>query len=200
MDLDEMKNVWDDMTKKLDSHKILTDQLIIEMTQLKYDNKTNILKNKEFLGLALAYTMIGIVIYSFESLDTWYLKTSGIVMMIILCVLPLYSIDWVKRLKKINLAKSSYKETLEQFYKTQKRVKQIELIGLSISPLLFVASSMVCLKIMGNEDIFKLKISWALIICIILIFIGVVYFIIISNKKKRNQLQFIEQLLKDLKL
>lgn len=199
MELEEMKNLWEDMSQKLDNQKILTDKLVIEMTLLKYDNKTNILKYKEFFGLVVAYIMIGIIIYSFQSLDTWYLKTSGIVMIIILGMLPLYSIDWVKRLKKIDLVKSSYKEILEQFYKTQKRIKQIESTGLIISPFLFVVSSVFFSKVMGNEDLFKLNMSWALITCIVLIFIGTIYFIIISNKKKRKQLQFIEQLLKELK-
>lgn len=199
MELDEMKNLWTDMTQKLDNQKILNDQLIIEMTQLKYNDKTNVLKNKEFFGLTVAYTMIGIIIYFFESLNTWYLQTAGIVMIIILGILPVYSVDWVNRLKKLDLAKSTYKEILEQFYKAQKRVKHIEIIGLVISPILFVASSVVFLKIMGNEDVFTLKPSWGLMASMLLTFIGVIYFIITSNKKKRKQLQHIEQLLKELK-
>ncbi|WP_149275815.1 hypothetical protein [Pareuzebyella sediminis] len=199
MELEEMKNLWEGMSQRLNNQKTLTDQLVIEMTQLKYNSKTNFFRNKEFFGLAVAYTMNGIVIYSFESLDTWYLKTTGIVMIIILGILPLFSIDWVKGLRKIELTKSSYKEVLEQFYKTQKRIKQIESIGLIISPFLFVSSSVFFSKIIGNEDLFKLNMSWTLITSIVLIFIGTIYFIIISNKKKRKQLKFIEQLLKDLK-
>ena len=34
-----MKSLWNDMSQKVDQQKVLTDKLIIDMTQERYENK-----------------------------------------------------------------------------------------------------------------------------------------------------------------
>ncbi len=41
MELEEMKTLWEEMSLKVEKQQIVTDQLIMEMTQQKYKNKFN---------------------------------------------------------------------------------------------------------------------------------------------------------------
>lgn len=114
-----------------------------------------------------------------------------------LLVMPLYTIAVIKRMKKIDLAKSSYKEVMEHFYSVKSRLKQAEKISLIASPFLFVSSMVILTKIFTNKDLFALTFQLPIMLLIVLSFIGAILFNIWAFKKRGEQLQSVKQLLEE---
>ncbi len=197
MELEEMKNLWDNMNQKALRQPGFVQHNISNMTQLKYNEKANLFKVGEIMGLLVAYTLAGIILYKFNILDTWYLSICGVILVMYLLVMPLYTITGIKRMKKINLAKSSYKEVMEHFYSVKNRLRQAEKISLMASPFLFIASMVVLTKMVLDIDFFTLPFQLPILLLIVLSFIGAILFNIWAFKKRGKQLQSVKQLLEE---
>jgi hypothetical protein len=206
MELEEMKSLWDDMNQKpLKQKGFLHNNLsnmaqlnnINNMTQLKYNKQASIFKVAEIIGLLVAYTFAGIILYKFNILDKWYLSICGITLVMYLLVMPLYTITGTRRMKKIDLAKSSHKEVMEHFYSVKSRMKQAEKVSLIASPFLFVASTVILTKIFTDIDFFTLIFQLPIVLLMVLSFIGAILFNIWVFKKRGKQLQSVKQLLEE---
>jgi len=197
MELEEMKKLWDDMNQKPLRQTGFLHHNISDMTQLKYNEKANQFKVGEILGLLVAYTLAGIILYKFNILDTWYLSICGIFVVMYLLVMPLYTITGIKRMKEIDLAKSSYKEVMEHFYFVKNRLRKAEKISLMASPFLFIAAIVVLTKMAIDIDFFTLPFQLPILLLIVLSFIGAILFNIWAFKKRGKQLQSVKQLLEE---
>ncbi len=197
MELEEMQSLWDDMNQKPEKKTGFPHLNISNMTQLKYNKKADIFKVGEIMGLLVAYTLAGIILYKFNVLDKWYLIICGIILVMYLLVMPLYTITGINRMKKIDLAKSSYKEVMEHFYSVKSRLKQAEKISYIASPFLFVASMAILTKIFIDKDLFSLSFQLPIVLLMVLSFIGAILFNIRAFKKRENQLQSVKQLLEE---
>jgi uncharacterized integral membrane protein len=196
MELEEMQSLWDDMNQKPVKQKG-SHLNISNMTQLKYNKKAYIFKVGEIMGLLVAYTFAGIILYKFNTLDKWYLIICGIILVMYLLVMPLYTIAGIIRMKKIDLAKSSYKEVMEHFYSVKSRLKQTEKISFIASPFIFVASMVILTKIFTDIDFFALTFQLPMMLLIVLSFTGAILFNIWAFKKRVEQLQSVKQLLEE---
>ncbi len=62
MELEEIKNVWKNMSNNQKMQKDFTFYNISDMTRLKYREQTNILRIGEIIGLFVAYSLTGMIL------------------------------------------------------------------------------------------------------------------------------------------
>ena len=78
MELEELRNEWQEMSKEIEKQKILTDKLIIDMTEKKYKNKLKSISIPETIGTVICFAAAIYIFINFSLLDTWYMQLSGL--------------------------------------------------------------------------------------------------------------------------
>lgn len=155
MELEEMKNTWQAMSKRLEKQEILTSQLIENMTQKKYKSKFSKLLTYEIIGTVVCYTSAIFLMINFEKLDTWYLMAFGLITLISLLVLPVITLRKLHTMKRLNIANSSHTDVLIEFHKAKNALLVNQKITLYISILLAVIILPVTSKIFNDKNLFE---------------------------------------------
>nr|WP_315155330.1 hypothetical protein [uncultured Flavobacterium sp.] len=193
MELEEMKDVWNSMEER----KKITPYQISEVSQLEYYKRTTIFKIGEIIGLMAAYTFAGFVLFKFNTLDDWYLRLCGCVLVIYLLIMPIYTLFATWKMKHIDLVQSNCKDVLEHIYAAKNNLKKAEKISFIASPFLFLASIVILTKLFTDKSLFTLNIQLPVIFLIGVAFLGVILFNIWAFKNRDKQFKSIKQLLED---
>jgi len=176
MQLEEMKNLWDEMSLKIDSQQKLTNKLIMEMTQQKFRNRFNTLSLYETSGTVICFLAATFILLNLDKMDTWYLMLCGILSLLILIILPILSLRALFGLKKLNLSKNNYKETLLEFSKRKKNMMLIQQFSVGISIVLMWMVAPVFSMIVNGKDFFMQEHSTVLLLFYAATTIGVIFF------------------------
>ena len=176
MQLEEMKNLWDEMSLKIDSQQQLTNKLIMEMTQQKFRNRFNTLSLYETSGAVICFLAATFILFNLDKMDTWYLMLCGILSLLILIILPILSLRALFGLKKLNLSKNNYKETLLEFSKRKKNMMLIQQFSVGISIVLMWMVAPVFSMIVNGKDFFMQEHSTVLLLFYAATTIGVIFF------------------------
>ncbi|AZQ58306.1 hypothetical protein EJ994_05595 [Maribacter sp. MJ134] len=162
MELEEMKSQWVDMSHKVDQQKILTDQLIIDLTKERFNTKMRAISVPESISALMCFAAVLFIISNFNSLDVWYLKLSGVFAIIACLVLPVLSLKSIQKMKSVHISKSTFKETVEAYAKGKSKFMQIQKISFYTSFLVLVALVIVFGKIIKDIDVFTMteKLNW----------------------------------------
>ncbi len=196
MELDEMKNQWDVMSKEIEKQKLLTDKLIMDMTQERYNNKLRSISIPETLGTIICFATAIYIIMNLSKLDTWYLLFSGIFMAAFCVVLPILSLKSIKGMQQINIKKDSYKQALLKFAKSRKQFMYVQKVSFYLSFILMVVSLPVAGKLMKNKDLFLESKGWLWYLPLGLIFLY--FFSKWLFKRYKRTTGIAENLLKEL--
>jgi hypothetical protein len=197
MELEEMKNIWDEMDSNPIKQSGFGLHNISNMSQLKFNENAANFKVGEIMGLFLAYTLAGIIIVNFNLFDDWYLTICGIFLIIYFMVMPLYTIVGIIKMNKIDFAKSSYKEVMEHFYFVKIRLKRAEKISFVASPFLFVSALAIITKLFIDKDLFNMSFQLPLVLLLIFSFFGAIIFNVLVFQKRDKTFQSVEELLKE---
>ena len=162
MELQEMKTLWEDMSQKVDQQKILTDKLIMDLTQERYSNKIGTILIPEIIGTLICFAAALYIAINFGKLDVWYLQLAGIITSVACLILPVLSLKSIQKMKGINISKSTYKESLLAYTKGQKRFLQLQKIIFYLSFFLLFSAVIVFGKIFKDVDVFTVsqKLNW----------------------------------------
>lgn len=152
MEINEMKNLWKDMSEKLDKQIELSEQVLLESTKEQYTRRVNIFWNAQIIGFVVAYGILIFLAFNFYKLDSWQELTSAILWCAYLGIMPFYSIAGMKTLKNINIGKMSFKECLEAFTSGKERTLRAQKISLILNPILFVAAVILIPILVLNID------------------------------------------------
>lgn len=193
MELEEMKNIWENMEE---SQKTLPFQMS-EVSQLEYKKKTNVFKKGEIIGLVIAYTLAGFILYKFNTLDHWYVRLSASLLVTYLLTMPLYTLYGVWKMKHIDLVQSNYKTVLEQFYVVKSNMNKAEKISFIASPFLFVASGVVLTKLFLHKNFFALNFQLPIIFLMGIAFVAALLLNAWAFKKRDNEFKSVKQLLEE---
>ncbi len=157
-----MKSQWVDMSHKVDQQKILTDQLIIDLTKERFNTKMRAISVPESISALMCFAAVLFIISNFNSLDVWYLKLSGVFAIIACLVLPVLSLKSIQKMKSVHISKSTFKETVEAYAKGKSKFMQIQKISFYTSFLVLVALVIVFGKIIKDIDVFTMteKLNW----------------------------------------
>jgi len=154
MELEEMKIAWLEMSDQLEKQKVLTDKLIIDMTQERYKNKFAKISFYETIGAIICFVVALAIIINFRKLDTWYLIVCGIGSILYFLTLPTFVLRSIHRIKTLNLVKNSYKQILIDFTKRKKHMLFVQQLGISLNFILMIIFLPVAGKILSDKDIF----------------------------------------------
>jgi len=155
-----MKALWKEMSQKVDQQKILTDKLIIDMTQQRYTNKLRAISIPETIGALICFTAAVFIMINFNELDTWYLQLAGTITIISCLILPILSLKSIQKMKGINIAKNTYKQSLIDYAKGKTQFLFIQKLSFYLSFFLIIAVLPVSGKLLSDINIFTENKAW----------------------------------------
>jgi hypothetical protein len=157
MELEEMKTLWSEMSEEVEKQKCLTDKLIIDMTQERYKNRFDKILLFESIGTVVCFIIAVFLVANLGKLDNWYLLTFGIFTIFFLILLPILTLRSIYRIKGLNIAKNSYKETIVGFAKAKKELLFTQRLGIYLSFVLSIVIMPVASKILNGIDFFTIE-------------------------------------------
>jgi len=160
MELEEMKTLWAEMTTAVKKQKKLTDSIIIKMARTNYTNKLNKIKVPETISTFVAFAAALLIIINFQKLNTWYLAVSGAAAALILLVLPILSLQSIKKMQSVNIAGSNYKQALEKYAKGKLQFVSVQKSSFYLGAVLMLVVLPVEMKLIDGRDIFKGSALW----------------------------------------
>lgn len=160
MELEEMKTVWQDLTKELNQQKKLTNKIILKMTQQEYKSKINKIAIPEVIGSVFCFGMAITLLVNLPLYHNPLTMACGIVSIVILLALPVASLRSIRRLNSINLTQNSYKETLMEYRLGRRQLKVVQQVGFVLSFFLLFTSLPPLSMIMKGKDLFAESSTW----------------------------------------
>ena len=154
MEIEELQSVWSEMSAQLEKQKKLTNELIMEMTQNRYSTKFDKLTFYETIGAVICFVMAIYLLVNITKLDTWYLLSCGIFTIAFLIILPVITLGLLGKIKRINIVKNSFKETIVSYTKTRNQLLLMQRVGIYLSFILVFTCLPVFSKIFKNKDLF----------------------------------------------
>lgn len=198
MELEEMKEQWQEMSKEIKKQQLLTDKLIIDMTQEKYNSKIKSISIPETIGTFICFAMVTYIFINFYKLDTWYMRLSGIFTALFCVVLPVLSLRSIFRMQRLNMSTLNYKQALEKFAKNKKQFVLIQKVSFYLNFVLVIVSLPVASKLMSGKDLFLESKVWLWYIPFGFIFLYLFSKWVFKHYKKNTESA--EELLKDLEI
>ena len=154
MELKELETLWSEMSQELETQNTLTNELIMNMTQEKYSNKFQKISTYETIGGVICILAGLFILTKFSLLDTWYLQLCGLFTVIFLFLLPVLTLNSLRRIQKLNVADKNLKETLVSFTKAKNQLLFLQRLGIYLSFILMFTVLPVASKIMKGKDLF----------------------------------------------
>ena len=160
MKIEELQDVWKEMSNELEKQKKLTHEIIINMTRDRYRGKLQKIARYEGVGAVICFMAALYILANFSMLDSWYLMFCGIFTVGYLLVLPLLAFRSIRQMARIDIAKGDYTTNLLAFTKARSQFLFIQRIGIGFAVILMVTALPVAGKIMKNKDLFAESASW----------------------------------------
>lgn len=196
MELEEMKSLWGKMSQDLEKQKLLTDKMVVQMIENRYENKFQNLILPETIASVICIATAIFIVSHFEKMDTWYLELSGVFAVAYLIILPVFSLQAIYRMKNINIS-NNYKQTLIDYNQAKKQYQQVIKWGFFLNFFLMVAVLLLTLRIFGKEGVIISEMK----IWLMLLPLGVLFLIVLSRyayRLTKNTMSGAEQILKEL--
>lgn len=195
MELDDLKNTWDNQNDKA-KKQILTSKIIDRMTQTKYKSKINKIAYPEIFGSIICLIAIIFIGFNFHKLDTTFLQGVGVISILILLTLSVISFLSLRQLKMTNDFDKPYAETLKIFATQKLEFYKLQKINLTLSYLLLVTVIILLSKFFSGRDITDSKYFWTFSFTFGYIFL--LFFSKFVVKFYKNTLRKTEELLQEL--
>jgi len=154
MELDEIKSMWNQMSQKIEAQEVLTNSLIMQMTQQRYKNSFNTLRTYETSGAIICLIFAVALLFNLDKLDTWYLMACGIMCTVYFFGLPLLTLRSIWNVSRLNISTKNLKQTLTTFYKRKRQMLLIQQLGIAFNFILVVISLPVVVKLSSGKDLF----------------------------------------------
>lgn len=171
MEIEELQTVWSEMSDQLEKQKKLTNELIMQMTQDRYRTKFDKITFYETIGAIVCFVMAIYLLVNIDKLDTWYLLSCGIFTITLLIILPVITLGLLGKIKRINILKNSFKETIVGYTKAKNQLLLTQRVGIYLSFILVFTCLPVFSKIMKNKDLFLQTEAWLIYLPIMAVFL-----------------------------
>lgn len=155
MELEEMKNLWQEMSSEIQKQKTLTDKRIMDMTQQKYRNKLQHIRVPEIIATFICFGAAGSILWNLSDFDTWYLMVFALASVGLLILLPLLSLRAISRMQQLNVSEKSYQETLREFARRKAQFLGVQRLSLYLGFVLLIIILPVFSKMMDGKDIIQ---------------------------------------------
>jgi hypothetical protein len=160
MELEEMKDLWGEMSAEIGKQKKITGSLIIKMTKADYRNKINKILVPELISALVAFVTVLFILINLQKLNTPYLLVCGIIAALILFILPLLSINAIRKMRSVNIMENNYKQSLLEYSKGKMQFVFVQKLSFYLGAVLMLVSLPVMGQLIGGVDFFKKTNLW----------------------------------------
>ena len=115
MELEEMKSVWEEMSRDLERHKRLTNEIIIEMAHKKSSLRVKTIMYAESFGVLISLAGVVYLLLNFKSLSYDFSTYAGVGLVLIFIISVILGVRIVLQAKGINIVEYTYLQVLENF-------------------------------------------------------------------------------------
>ncbi|MCX2681332.1 hypothetical protein OOZ15_15370 [Galbibacter sp. EGI 63066] len=186
MELEEMKNTWNELSKRVEKQELQTDQIIEKMTQQKYHSKLNKISYSEYAGTIICYIGAAYLIVNFAKIEETLMQIFTIIAILLLFILPVISLKSVRIMKNVEISSKTYLEAINHFGKQKIRFQKLQKLNVSLGLFLLLISVPVLSAIQG-KNISETPYFWTLIFPFsILFFLVFAYWVMKSYNKVLN--------------
>lgn len=195
MELDEMKNLWEGMSKKVENQELLTKKLIEKVTEQKYHSKLNKIRYSEIIGAIICYLGAIFLIMNFIKIDPLAEKVFAVIAIGLLLTLPVISLSSLSSMQKLQISSKTYLDTLNDFGKRKIKFQRLQKLNVSLGLFLIIIAIPVLSAIKG-VDLSKTEHFWTLTFPIsVIAFLGFAIWVLRSYNKS---LEATEKLLSEI--
>jgi len=196
MELDDLKNDWESATSQASKQPVLTSKIIHQMTQKKYQSKIKKIKYPELIGAIVCILGLSFVAFNFNKLDTIFLKSVGVLTILLLLIMPVLSFLSLTQFNSAENFDKPYIEIIKQFANQKLRFLKYQKANAFLSYLLLVTVIILLPKFFYGKDISFSKSFW-----IFAFSFGYIFLLFFSKRVKKfysNSLKQAEELLKEI--
>lgn len=133
MELEQMKDIWSDMSSRLDRQQEVTDQLILKLAHERSSSRLGRIIMAESIGIVLTSVFMIMLLLRFHKLTNWLTISGGIFTILIFAISILMGWRIVRQAKSINLATRSYQQTLADFNALKKTLGRYKRLSIRIN-------------------------------------------------------------------
>lgn len=183
MELEDMKNTWQEVSDRVEKQEILTNQLIEKMTHEKYHSKLNKIGYSEYAGTLICYIGAAYLIGNFTKIDGLLMQIFAIIAIALLFILPIISLKSLRTIRSVNISSKTYLEAIEDFGKRKIRFQKLQKLNVSLGLFLMLTGAPVLSSILG-KDLSQIPHFWTLIFPISITFFLVFSFWVLRAYNK----------------
>jgi hypothetical protein len=196
MELEEMKNTWVQLSKRVEKQEILNQQIINNMTKEQYQSNLKKIALPEFIGTIICYMGAAYLAVNIPKLDETLMQFFGAIAIILLLVLPIISLQSIRAMRKVNPSSHSYLEAIQVFGKQKIKFQKLQKLNVSLGMFLMVIGVPVLLAIQG-KSLNPTPLFWMLFFPIgVGFFLGFAYWVL---KNYNKTLKATEKMLAEVK-
>lgn len=196
MELDELKNIWDEANSPLEKQTSLNHKNIEKMTQQRIKSRLQKVIFHETLGTVFAFGAVVYIIMNFNKLTTPFFQGMGIITGLMLIVMPVISLALLWQLNSTGDLSRPYAETLKTFATQKLRFIRFQQASVIVAYVLVVFVILLMPKFTGGRSLNDNKYFWSGAIAVGYIF--VLFFSRWVLKFYSKALSQAEELLKEL--
>lgn len=160
MELDDLKNTWEDLNNPAKKQQNLNPEMIDQMTKIKYYASLKKVAYPEITGVIICLAGASFIILNFSKLDTAFLQGVGIVTILLLLALSVISLLSLRQFNIKGNVTKPYAETLKEFATQKIRFHKLQRINVTLSYLLLVVTIILLSKFFNGKDITDSKYFW----------------------------------------
>lgn len=195
MELEEMKNLWEGMSDRIEKQERLTKNLIGSVTEEKYHSKLKKIKYSEIIGAIVCYLGAIYLIMNFMKIDPLAEKIFAVIAIGLLLTLPIISLSSLNGMQKVKISSKTYLDTLNDFGRRKIRFQKFQKLNVSLGLFLILVAIPVLSAIKG-VDLSETEHFWSLTFPIsIIAFLGFAFWVLSSYNKS---LEATEKLLSEI--
>jgi hypothetical protein len=187
MELEEMKNTWEELGERVEKQELLTNQLINKMMQQKYNSKLNKINYPEYIGTVVCYLGAAYLIMNFTKIEEILLQVFAIIDIALLFLLPIISLESLNKLKSVNIPSQTYLESINSFANQKIKFQKLQKLNVSLG-LFFLLTAAPVLSAIQGKDLSQTPNFWTLIFPIsVLLFLVFAYWVLKSYNNILNE-------------
>lgn len=169
MELEEMKNAWRELSRKVEKQDIRTNQLIEKITQQKYNSKMNKIHYPEYIGTIICYLGASYILKNFSKIDAGLIQVLAGLSVALLFTLPVISLKSVRLIRNIDITSNTYLEIINLFIKQKIRFQKLQKLNVALGSFFMLIVLPVLAAIQG-KNLNQIANFWTLIFPIFVLF------------------------------
>lgn len=151
MELEEMKNTWEQLSKRVEKQEILNQQIINNMTKEQFKTNLKKIALPEFVGTIICYMGAAYLAVNIPKLDETLMQFLGAVAIILLLILPVISLQSIRAMRKVNPTSHTYFEAIQVFGEQKLKFQKLQILNVSLGMFLMLIGVPVLLAIQGKS-------------------------------------------------